>query len=278
MQLIGREDDLETINRRALRIAREVAEESGTLFAGGLSNTDLFVDKESKGDPTAEVRAMFEEQARWSKEEGVDYIICETFAYYEEAKIALEVAKSFDLPAVVSFGALGTNKAGKAITADGVPLPQACRQLVELGATLVGVNCYRGPETTLALVEQIITEVPPEKVSALPVAYRTTKDEPSWIELKDKRCPENNPVYPHGLDPFYVSEVEIVKFTKRCMELGLRYFGICCGNTGNYTRAMAETLGRQPEASKYRNKEVMSQADEQRKWKMLKVSSAVEGP
>ena len=267
--MIGREDDLEKINRIALKLAREVAEESDTLFAGGLSNTDLFVDKAAEAYPTAEVRAMFEEQVRWSKEEGVDYIICETFAYYEELKIALEVVKSFDLPAVVSFGALGCNEEGKAITADGVLLSTACRQFLDLGATLVGVNCYRGPETTLALVEEIITEVPPEKVCALPIAFRTTKAEPNWAQLKDKGCSENNPVYPHGLDPFYVSETEIEKFTKRCMELGLRYIGICCGNTGNYTRAMAETLGRKPAASKYRNLEVMAKADEQRKWKKL---------
>ncbi len=260
--MVGREDDLETINRKALQIAREVAQESGTLFAGGLSNTDLLIEK---GDRSAEIRAMFEEQTRWSKEEGVDYIICETFAFYEEAKIALEVVKSFGLPAVVSFGSLKTTPEGKAVTMDGVLLPQACRQLLDLGATLVGVNCHRGPETTLDLVEQIITEVPPEKVVALPVAFRTTKEAPSWIHLKDDACPENNPVWPHGVDAFYISEVEIVKFTKRCMELGLRYIGICCGNTGNYTRAMAETMGKSPEASKYRNKEAMAIADEHRK-------------
>jgi len=31
----------------------------------------------------------------------------------------------------------------------------------------------------------------------------------------------------------------------------VRYFGICCGNSGNFTRAMAESLGRAPPASKY---------------------------
>jgi hypothetical protein len=29
--------------------------------------------------------------------------------------------------------------------------------------------------------------------------------------------------------------------------------GICCGNSGELTRAMAETMGRSPPASKYRN-------------------------
>ena len=100
------------------------------------------------------------------------------------------------------------------------------------------------------VVEEIITKVPPEKVCAIPVCYRTTKEAPTWTQLKDDVIPENNPVYPQGIDAFHVSEVEVVKFTKRCMELGLKYIGLCCGNTGNYTRVMAETLGRTPQACK----------------------------
>ena len=253
MRMIGREDDLEKINRIALQIAREIAEESGTLFAGGISNTDLFLDPTVK-DPAAEIRAIFEEQVRWSKEEGVDYIIAETISYFKEAKIALEVIKSFDLPAVITFMPCRQSKEGVQTTTDGVPLAKACRQLLDMGASLVGTNCCQGPETMMEVIEEIVKEVPPEKVCALPIAYRTTKEEPIWMKLTDKCCPDNNPVYPHGLDAFYVSEVEIVKFTKRCMDLGLKYIGICCGNTGNYTRAMAETLGRKPPASRYSQK------------------------
>lgn len=262
--MIGREDDLEKINRIALRMAREVAEETGTLFAGGISNTDLFADKDCK-DPAKEIRAIFEEQVRWSKEEGVEYMIAETIAYFEEAKIALEVIKSFDLPAVITMAVHGCDKEGKLMTYDGVPLAKALKQLVDMGATLVGVNCSRGPETTLEMVEEIVKEVPPEKVCALPVTFRTTKEEPTWGQLTDKACPKNNPVYPYGLDPFYVSEVEIEDFTKRCLELGLKYIGLCCGNTGNYTRVMAEAMGRQPPASKYRKPELMAKGVEQRK-------------
>ena len=248
--MIGREEDLERINRTALKIAREIAEETGTVFAGGISNTDLFLDPTVE-DPAREVREMFEEQVRWSKEEGVDYIIAETISHFAEAKIALEVIKSFDLPAVITFMVCGRDKDGVLTTVDGVPITKACRQLLDMGASLVGANCFRGPETMIEVVEEIVKEIPPEKVCALPIAYRTTKEEPIWTKFTDKCCPDNNPVYPHGVDAFYVSEVEIVKFTKRCMELGLKYIGICCGNTGNYTRAMAETLGRKPPASKY---------------------------
>lgn len=37
--MIGREDDLERLNRMALKMAREVADASGKLMAGGLCGT-----------------------------------------------------------------------------------------------------------------------------------------------------------------------------------------------------------------------------------------------
>ena len=101
MNCVGLEDKTEQVNRTALSIAREMAEETGTLFAGGLSNVDnIFLELE---DPKSEMWPMCEEQARWCKEEGVDYIIAETLWGMTDAKIALEVIKSFDIPAVVTL-------------------------------------------------------------------------------------------------------------------------------------------------------------------------------
>jgi methionine synthase I (cobalamin-dependent) len=60
MRQIGREEDLEKINRISLKIAREVADDTGTLMAGGLCSTSLYVkgDKEKED----EIRDIFEEQ------------------------------------------------------------------------------------------------------------------------------------------------------------------------------------------------------------------------
>ena len=260
--MIGREKDLETINRTALKIAREVADKSGTLMAGGISDTDLY----KEGDPESEdrIRAIFEEQVRWAKEEGADYVIGETFPYFREAEIALEVIKSFDLPAVVTMTILKPGPDGKLRTLDNIPIGKAFRTLLDKGAVVTGPNCSRGPQQMLKVIEEIVKEVPPEKVCALPLAMRTTDAEPTGYDLTDKFYPENNPVYPRGMDPFYVSEMEIRMFTKRCMELGMRYMGICCGNTGNYTRAMAMELGRRPPSAKYYDAANFGMAPDQR--------------
>ena len=60
MRQIGREEDLEKINRIALKIAREVADDTNTLMAGGVCNTNLYV----KGNKETEdkIRAIFDEQ------------------------------------------------------------------------------------------------------------------------------------------------------------------------------------------------------------------------
>ena len=49
MQVADRETDLEQLNRKALKLARQVADETGTLMAGNICNTTVWKtdDKES---------------------------------------------------------------------------------------------------------------------------------------------------------------------------------------------------------------------------------------
>jgi betaine-homocysteine S-methyltransferase len=100
MRLVGKEHLLEEINRRALQLAKDVAAETDSLFAGDICNTNVFVgDDESR----RAVRAMFEEQVGWAVDAGVDFMIGETFSFGEEALIALETIRSAGLPAVITL-------------------------------------------------------------------------------------------------------------------------------------------------------------------------------
>src|SRR5919199_1000345 len=78
LRLIGKEHLLEELNRRALALACEVADESGTLLAGDISNTNVFVGEDESRQT---VRAMFEEQVAWAVDAGVDFVIGETFSF-----------------------------------------------------------------------------------------------------------------------------------------------------------------------------------------------------
>jgi betaine-homocysteine S-methyltransferase len=245
LRLIGREAELEFMNRRALGIAKQVARETGSLFAGDICNTDVFHPEDAASRRAAQV--MFEEQVAWAAEAGVDFVIAETFKYFAEAETALAAIKAEGLTAVVTMAIHR-----KPETRDGLPIEVCCKMLADAGADVVGVNCIRGPRTMLPLVERIVAAVD-VPVAALPVAYRTTKAEPTFQSLRDTNCdclPTEMP-FPIALDPFTCNRFEVAEFAKAAYGLGARYLGICCGAMPHHIRNLAEALGRTPPASRY---------------------------
>jgi betaine-homocysteine S-methyltransferase len=244
MRLIGREQQLEAINRQALEIAKEVAAESDALFAGDICNTNVFApDDESR----KAVRAMFDEQVGWAAEAGVDFMIAETFSYAEEALIALEAIKRAGLPAVVTLAIHSEPD-----TREGWAPEEACKRLEENGADVVGLNCIRGPRTMLPLLKAIRGAVQGH-VAGLPVPYRTHEEEPSFQSLRDPDCdcvPGHRP-FPTALDPFTCNRYEIAEFATEAYAIGVGYLGVCCGAAPHHIRSLAEALGRAPPASRY---------------------------
>jgi betaine-homocysteine S-methyltransferase len=240
LRLIGKESLLEELNRRALELAREVADESGALFAGDLSNTNVFAADDAS---RRTVRAMFEEQASWALDAGVDFVIAETFSWGEEALIALDVVKQTGLPAVVT---LAVHQ--EAATREGWTPADACRRLEDAGADIVGLNCIRGPRTMLPLVREIRAAVSCH-VAALPVPYRTHAEQPTFQSLRDPDF-DDRP-FPTALDPFTCNRYEIAAFGRAALELGVRYLGVCCGAGPHHIRSLAEAVGRTPPAARY---------------------------
>src|ERR1700757_474290 len=134
---VGREGDLEAMNRQAVRIAREVAREGGALVAGNVCNTWAY----DPGDASTRdiVRATYAEQLGWAVDEGIDFVISETNDYLGEALIALEVIQGLGLPSMVTMATTQPEQ-----TRDGYDYVEACRVLADHGATVVGLNCDRG--------------------------------------------------------------------------------------------------------------------------------------
>jgi len=251
LRMVGKEHVLERLNRDAIAIARKVADRHpGALLAGGTCNTNMFDPDDPETHAVA--RAMFEEQVGWAAEEGVDYMICETFAHLGEARIAVDVCRQAGLPAVLG---LAVHRSGKLRDFDG-SLADACRTALDDGALLVGLNCHRGPATMWPLMREIAGEVDPARLCAWPVAYRTTAMQPAFGALVDGAMPLPEALpgglsFPVGLDPFQCTRYEMGDFARNCRDLGMRYFGGCCGAGPHHIRAMAEALGRQPAASRY---------------------------
>jgi betaine-homocysteine S-methyltransferase len=114
---------------------------------------------------------------------------------------------------------------------------------------VVGLNCHRGPKTIMPAIKEIRAAVKCH-VAALPVPYRTTPEQPSFMSLTDPCC-DNARAFPVGMDPFVCTRAEIFDFGKAALALDVRYLGICCGAGPHHIRALAESLGRHPQASKY---------------------------
>src|ERR1022692_1069151 len=188
---VGREGDLEEMNRHAVRIAREVAREGAALVAGNVCNTWAY----DPDDPAtkAAVRAMYAEQLGWAAEEGIDFVISETNDYLGEALIALEVTQELGLPAMVTLASTQPDA-----TRDGYDYVEACRILADHGATVVGLNCDRGPVTMLPLLERIRDAVDCA-VAAQPVPYQTSPAMPTMESLRADGVDRGLPL---ALEPF----------------------------------------------------------------------------
>ena len=244
LRVIGKEHLLEEMNRQALAIAKGVARESGALLAGNICNTNIFTPDDGA---RAAVRAIFEEQVGWAIEAGVDFIIGETYSWGEEALIALDVIRATGKPAVITLAVHLEPE-----TREGWSIAEACARLEAAGADVVGVNCIRGPETMLPLVREIRERVSCH-VAALPVPYRTHEGEPTFQSLRDPAyadLPGDRP-FPTALDPFVCNRYELADFAREALELGVNYFGVCCGAAPHHIRSVAEALGRTPPASDY---------------------------
>jgi len=246
LKVIGREGSVEEMNRQALAIAGKVAKSTGTLFAGNICNTNVY----EADDPSthASVREMFEEQVMWAMEADVDYIIAETLDWYGEAAIALEVIAGAGLPAVVTLAAQRDR-----YLFDGVDIVDACERLSSNGADVVGLNCQRGPATLMPLIDEIRRRID-TPVAALPVPYRTTPAQPTFTALTDRGAKAAAPdgrAFPTALDPFSLTRYECAAFARECQSIGVEYIGLCCGAGPHHLRAVAEALGRDPEASRY---------------------------
>jgi betaine-homocysteine S-methyltransferase len=225
---VGLEDRVEDINRSAVRIAREVAGDE-CLVAGNLSLTWMY----EPNSPSAadRVRATFDEQLRVQVDEGVDFIIGETFSWLGEALLAVERGKKTGLPVMVTICFEEKDQ-----TMEGRSAGDAAKTLLDAGADIVGMNCLRPPEHMLGPMEEMRKAVD-GFLACQPVGFRTPKEKPDFTSL---------PEFPYALDPLQLNRKEMGDYAKRAKEIGINYIGSCCGSVASHVREMAKALGKLP--------------------------------
>jgi betaine-homocysteine S-methyltransferase len=229
---VGLGGKVSDINRAAVAVAREVAAEGDALVAGNLSLTWAYDPKDSSSPD--HVRRLFDRQLEDFMDVGVDLVIAETFTWLGEALIATERAKTTGLPVMTTMSYEADPHAYEGDT------PAECaRKLADAGADVVGVNCLRGPDHTLPLMQEV-REATDAYVASQPVAYRTTDEKPDFSSFEE---------FPFALDPFQLNRQEMANYAVRARDMGVNFIGSCCGSVAAHVREMGRALGKVPDES-----------------------------
>jgi betaine-homocysteine S-methyltransferase len=227
---VGLEGRVDELNRAAVRIAREVAADGDVLVAGNLSCTWAYDPEDAASH--RHVREMFDRQLAVMTEEGVDFVIAETFNWLGEALIAAEAIKDTGLPAMVTMAPDNDPN-----SFEGYSPGECARRLAEAGVDIVGVNCLRSPEHTLPIMKEVREAVSDVYRAAQPVAYRGHDHQPNFVSL---------PEFPFELEKLQLPRSAFADFAIKARDMGYDYIGSCCGSVAAHVREMARALGKRP--------------------------------
>jgi homocysteine S-methyltransferase len=213
LERFGLESYVEEINRAAAQIASRAARGKDVYVAGsvgplGITGDDAALRGIDRG-------RCFREQITALLEGGADLIVFETFMDFDEMEIAFRARKEVgEGMSICSFACAPGGRISPEMT-----LGEAFARLRTLGASMVGVNCIKGPQATV----QLLRDVPAEGLIA---AYPNAGD--------PDHC-AGRLVYPTGPEQFAQSAREMV-------EEGARLIGGCCGTNPTYVAAIAVAI------------------------------------
>jgi betaine-homocysteine S-methyltransferase len=223
---VSMQDRLGELNRTAVRIAREVAADK-CLVASNLSLTWMYDPRDRVSSDR--VRKLFDEQLAVQLDEGVDFIIGETFSWLGEALLAVERAKKTGLPVMVTMCFENQD-----VTPDNKTAAECAKALSDAGADIVGVNCLRSPEHTLPLVREMRSAVS-AFIAAQPVAYYTPARKPDFTSLAE---------FPFELDTLQLSRKQMADYAIKARDMGVNFIGACCGAVATHIREMGRAIGK----------------------------------
>jgi methionine synthase I (cobalamin-dependent)/5,10-methylenetetrahydrofolate reductase len=218
LEPLGLGDDLQKLNSRGVKIAREARESASreVLIAGSIG--PLGIGVQSRHPEPDEILNIFHEQALALEERGVDLFCLETFTYIEELLLAIDAIRSFSgLPIIAQ---LTYSEEG---TAYGDLRPtDAAAQLKNKNVQVIGANCTLGPQSLLPILGEL-AGIEGLRVSGMPNA--------GFPKREGDRI-----VYPKSSPEYFAL------FAREAVALGVRLLGGCCGTTPSHVRAMADAV------------------------------------
>jgi len=216
LKIFGFENEVERINRSAVKIAKEVADDK-VFVIGSVGPLGKPVGSGFEID-TRRAREVYKRQLYFLLDEGVDAIIFETAASTHEVQIAIEALKELNdkIPYIIQF-----SFTKELSTIYGEDIYMVTEFLKVTDADVVGLNCGNGPQKTL---------------EALKVFSQ---------HLKGPFSVQPNAGYPQlvqGRLIYSTSAKYFASFVPEYIKLGAKVVGGCCGTTPEHIKAIKEKV------------------------------------
>lgn len=213
----GLADQADAINRAGVEISRSAAKPAGAFVFASIGPTGKLL---MTGDVSPEeMLAVFQEQAVALAGAGADALVVETMSDPEEAKIAVQAAKSTGLP-VVACMVFDSGK-DKDRTMMGNTPEQVAQLMTEAGADVIGANCGQGIAGFVTICQRL----------------RAATDRPIWIK--------GNAGLPQMVDGKTTYKETPETFSSHAPALlaaGASFLGGCCGTSPDFIAALKQRI------------------------------------
>ena len=219
----GLQSRVKELNQAAIQLARQSIGSHPIYLAASVGPLGIADPKTECQD--SDRAGLFKEQAEAMLDAGVDVVFLETFLDFEEIRIALDAVRKLDakIPVICS---MVSSEEGRLPSS--LPITQAFRELVRLGADVVGINCVTGPRAMLRVLRRIPAEF---LISAFPNA--------------------GYPRYHNGRYIYNAAGEYLGQAAKEFVAQGASLIGGCCGVGPQHIREVAKAIaGLKPVRSK----------------------------
>lgn len=212
----GCADRLEAINQEGVRLSRQAAAGRAKVFASIGPTGKMLVTGEVRA---VELTAVFTEQAQALARGGAEGLVIETMADVEEARLAVEAARSTGLPVVACV--VFDSGRDKDRTMMGQTPEQAAEVLSAAGADVIGSNCGQGIAGFVSICRRL----------------RAATARPLWIKPN-----AGLPELVEGRVVYRTTPDQFASYVPGLLDAGARFIGGCCGTTPEFIAAVNRAL------------------------------------
>jgi 5-methyltetrahydrofolate--homocysteine methyltransferase len=214
LSIYGLQDQVQAINRAAVKISRQAAGNAALVIASmGPTGRMLGASKVS----TQQLKVAFSQQARALAAEGPDAIVIETMTDLTEARIAAAAALETRLPVIVCMVLDSGEYCDRKIS--GTTPEQAATGLTSEGVDGIGANCGFGIHDFKTLCQRLAA------ATSLPIWIKPNAGFPELIG---------------GTVKYRTTPSEFATASQELADSGATFLGGCCGTTPEFIRAIAQ--------------------------------------